>query len=263
MKAKILVVLLALLGIGNLAAQSEDGYLPIAREGVQWQYRETYHDGFSDPNYSPECDTTYYNIEMKGDTIIEGLTYKKCYRYIGSFNPEQILPLAFVRDEGRKTYMRKNQNFKQTGNAYWGLLLWKWDGEDADVSEEILLYDFGGIPEGTVEVAGVPRNWYYWYYSRIVEGIGNDDGYCCDLICQVDQTPTDGTPWEIGLVKVVENGEIIYKGRLYSDVYSAVTDLTAEGRSDGDGRYYNLMGQPVPNPTRGIYIHNGKKVVIR
>lgn len=30
-----------------------------------------------------------------------------------------------------------------------------------------------------------------------------------------------------------------------------------------DGLYYNLMGQPVKNPTKGIYIKNGKKVVIK
>ena len=31
----------------------------------------------------------------------------------------------------------------------------------------------------------------------------------------------------------------------------------------GDGIYYNLMGQPVTNPAPGIYIHNGKKIVIK
>jgi hypothetical protein len=34
-----------------------------------------------------------------------------------------------------------------------------------------------------------------------------------------------------------------------------------EGTST-DGRYYNLNGQVVNNPTNGIYIHNGKKVVV-
>lgn len=31
----------------------------------------------------------------------------------------------------------------------------------------------------------------------------------------------------------------------------------------GDGRYYNLLGQPVENPTKGIYIRNGKKIVVK
>ena len=32
---------------------------------------------------------------------------------------------------------------------------------------------------------------------------------------------------------------------------------------NSDGIYYNLQGQPVNNPTTGIYIHNGKKVIVR
>ena len=32
--------------------------------------------------------------------------------------------------------------------------------------------------------------------------------------------------------------------------------------TSADGRYYNLNGQVVKNPTNGIYIHNGRKVVV-
>ena len=30
-----------------------------------------------------------------------------------------------------------------------------------------------------------------------------------------------------------------------------------------DGTFYNLMGVPVNNPTKGIYITNGKKVYVK
>ena len=33
--------------------------------------------------------------------------------------------------------------------------------------------------------------------------------------------------------------------------------------ASADGRYYNLNGQQVNHPVRGIYIKNGKKVIIR
>ncbi|MBQ0115948.1 MAG: hypothetical protein KBT10_08775 [Bacteroidales bacterium] len=44
---------------------------------------------------------------------------------------------------------------------------------------------------------------------------------------------------------------------------SAVTDVTVT--KPADNRYYNLMGQPVAHPENapGIYIHNGKKVVVK
>ncbi|HEY9551612.1 MAG TPA: hypothetical protein VIQ97_04940, partial [Prevotella sp.] len=33
--------------------------------------------------------------------------------------------------------------------------------------------------------------------------------------------------------------------------------------SNSDASYYNLLGQKVDNPTRGIYISNGKKVIVK
>ncbi len=36
-----------------------------------------------------------------------------------------------------------------------------------------------------------------------------------------------------------------------------------EAAQQADGLYYNLMGQPVSAPTAGIYIHNGKKILVK
>ncbi len=44
-------------------------------------------------------------------------------------------------------------------------------------------------------------------------------------------------------------------------VVTEVTEVRVE--PEGDGLYYNLLGQPVNNPAPGIYIHNGRKVVVR
>ncbi len=42
---------------------------------------------------------------------------------------------------------------------------------------------------------------------------------------------------------------------------SAVEEI--EAAQQQDGLYYNLMGQPTDNPAGGIYIHNGKKVLVK
>ena len=46
---------------------------------------------------------------------------------------------------------------------------------------------------------------------------------------------------------------------------AAVVDGVESVKVDnaGDNRYYNLLGQPVANPEGGIYIHNGKKVIVK
>ena len=45
-----------------------------------------------------------------------------------------------------------------------------------------------------------------------------------------------------------------------SMIEDVMMDVQMKG---GDGLYYNLLGQPVMNPTKGFYILNGKKVVIK
>jgi hypothetical protein len=42
---------------------------------------------------------------------------------------------------------------------------------------------------------------------------------------------------------------------------SSVEEIQAAQQADG--LYYNLMGQPVSAPTTGIYIHNGKKILVK
>jgi len=42
---------------------------------------------------------------------------------------------------------------------------------------------------------------------------------------------------------------------------SAVEEIQAAQQQDS--RYYNLMGQPIDNPAGGIYIHGGKKVLVK
>ena len=68
------------------------------------------------------------------------------------------------------------------------------------------------------------------------------------------------------LSHVEENGNIVYKTPFY-DIYNTpdnVNDMKVETPENGDNNYYNLMGQPVADPTEpGIYIHHGKKIVIK
>ena len=46
------------------------------------------------------------------------------------------------------------------------------------------------------------------------------------------------------------------------DTPSSVEEI--EAAQQGDNLYYNLMGQPVEAPaTGGIYIHNGKKILVK
>lgn len=49
----------------------------------------------------------------------------------------------------------------------------------------------------------------------------------------------------------------------FDDTTSGIQDVTTFQGESKDDNYYDLQGRRVVNPTRGIYIHKGKKIVIR
>jgi galactose mutarotase-like enzyme len=65
-----------------------------------------------------------------------------------------------------------------------------------------------------------------------------------------------------------ESGEYMY---LYAlEIYYTLNDTdtptkieTASANTEKSNIYYNLQGQRVENPSKGIYILNGKKVLIK
>ena len=58
------------------------------------------------------------------------------------------------------------------------------------------------------------------------------------------------------------HGLIVYKAELFSDgaPQTGIKSIKADGK---DAPIYNLAGQRVTNPTKGIYIKNGKKFIVK
>ncbi len=106
--------------------------------------------------------------------------------------------------------------------------------------------------------------------AYVVEGIGFDSRDMGDLLTPFTRQPDPDADYQewCGLSHVVKDGQIIYKGMRYrhgafEGIDETVADMT---QRPADPNYYNLMGQPVGKdvPTSpGIYIHNGKKIVVR
>ena len=55
--------------------------------------------------------------------------------------------------------------------------------------------------------------------------------------------------------------ELFYDEDTFSNTTNAIT--TINGSRDDRGEWFTLSGQRVAKPTKGIYIHNGRKVVVR
>ena len=62
-------------------------------------------------------------------------------------------------------------------------------------------------------------------------------------------------------IEVNADGTILFGYRQQPNAIENISETTIENA--GDGYYYDLQGRRVLNPTRGIYIHNGKKIVVK
>ena len=106
--------------------------------------------------------------------------------------------------------------------------------------------------------------------AYVVEGIGFDSYDMGDLLTPFTRKPDPNADYQewCGLSHVVKDGQIIYKGMRYRDgafdgVNEVVNDKT---KRTLDPRYYDLTGRCVGTEvptTPGIYIHQGKKIVVR
>jgi hypothetical protein len=106
--------------------------------------------------------------------------------------------------------------------------------------------------------------------AYVVEGIGFDSYDMGDLLTPFTRRPNPDADYQeyCGLSHVIKDGKIIYKGMRYRQgAFTGIDEVVADGaRRPLDPHYYDLMGQPVGHDvptTPGIYIHQGKKIVVR
>ena len=73
MKTKLLLLILALLGMSQAVAQEYE-YVPFVREGVKWVY--FYDNPFNAEVLGMADSIQYYSFELKEDTVIDSKSYK-------------------------------------------------------------------------------------------------------------------------------------------------------------------------------------------
>jgi len=99
MKTKIFFSILLLLSV-SFAKGQEYTYIPFVEEGKIWSYATVYQVGYL-PGGGPEYRAGYSNYQIKGDTIINGLNYKKLYA--GCSDKDYYLGVC-LREENKKVH---------------------------------------------------------------------------------------------------------------------------------------------------------------
>jgi hypothetical protein len=302
MKKTLLITLLSLLGMTQAVAQESD-YLSIVREGVKWvnekvivshgdttRYYYNYEISGKDTSVVYEdmmgnhYNACYYflgdQLNVDQDSLIAGLydwnqgevrclrnhAYEKVLA-----EGQQMFELFLATDGGSRKLYDFRSNFQCIHHYLSSELSWCYfGGFEEELTEENLVEVEPVMIEGVecgrvayLDEDGVPL-------AYIVEGIGFDSRDMGDLLTPFTSQPDTSADHQeyCGLSHVVKNGEIIYKGMRYkSGTHVGIDEVVTERPQHAtDGNYYNLMGQPmgqdVPT-TPGIYIHQGKKIVVR
>ncbi len=288
MKNTLLFTLLALLGMSQAVAQEYE-YVPFVREGVKWVYVIN-NTNIVYPTY-PDCPEGIYfqTLELKGDMVINGKTYKAMHKYSGTaIDTENDTVPIFLREEGKIVYgiIPDGRRYEECpiggprfdGSEYNGeeFVLYDFNDQDAfwkgklDLYSEIVPDLYQNISSDTIQLGNHLAKRYInsWLCGdfHYIEGIGVDEldsGYTLGYFMGCPP----GYPY-FYLSHVVENGQIIYHGLRYGTSLTVGIDevVADQSRRPLDENYYDLTGRAVGKdvPTvPGIYIHQGKKIVVR
>jgi len=138
-------------------------YVPLVNEEHIWSYCDARRIGSGPVEY----DLKYFHFQIKGDTVIQNITYKKVYADCSS-NPTNYA--ASIREENKKVYVVK-LNEQQEKLTY---------DFNMEVGDRIQIDDYRYYEVSKIdmiEIAGKLRKCYNDFYGgKMIEGIGTLSG---------------------------------------------------------------------------------------
>ncbi len=271
-------------------AYTDDMYTPLNREGVKWvnervivnngqqtKYYYTYEFKGQHPDASQYTACYYYRsrgnhtLDVDTDSLIAGLNDIDGYVRSRANHP---LDEVINQDRNMMNFTAGLDNamciYNSLGNE--GLAGWYFESQRTPLlnADNFFILD-------TIVVDNCKcTRWAYLNEQGeplcyIVEGIGFDSRDMGDMLTPFTRVNEGDYQEYCGLSHVIKNGTIIYKGMRYDEesiitgIAEPVVDTPADGKR-GFNRYYDLMGRDCGTdvPTMpGIYVHEGKKIVVR
>ena len=150
----------------TLAIQAQEyEYVPLVNEEHVWSYCDVLRVGFD------KYDLNYYHFQIKGDTIIHDISYKKVYKDYNNCSANPANYEAAIREENKRVYVVRSGEQHER-------LIYDFNMEVGDSIGIDTYHDYKVSKIDTVEIAGKLRKCYNCFYSSygIIEGIGNLDG---------------------------------------------------------------------------------------
>ena len=209
--------------MGGIAAQAQTAdYQPLVREGVRWvNVHEAMYDTFG------QHFREFYRYEFRGDTIINGKTYKKCYRYnTKSLDMAIDTPYCAMREQGHRVYevpfnLDESHTFFKT--AFWSFFYMENLYTELMNTGEFTLFDFDN-PE------------YPWgedVKNQIVQGIGFNSDWFGDAFhpCTGVCTCLDYDKFSFHHLEDMD-GNVLFEGANFGQRETKDYDLNGDGKVD-------------------------------
>ncbi len=203
--------------------------------------------------YIEDRDSIYYNVWTGNDTIVDGRECVVVWSNYGGETERQSVIYESINGIVYINYLGDN-NYWQ---ALYDFTPRKWKSGD------MISYNLGGMSEEYEKVEEVSsvmlRNGEVvpyikagWGADGLIYGIGyNNEPFFSPIEIY---SGCSGKSYPISFYR---NGEL-----LWSKEEKPGTSIAAPVINKAPTPYYDLQGRPVANPTRGIYIKDGKKVII-
>lgn len=249
MKKNWLTILLTLLSMISIGAQEKNSN-KLLKEGKVWNYECSYRDWDEDGNL---CSKKFvYNEWICGDTVIAD---RKYYVMKSSTPDIPVSTATFWREDEGKVYVHN---------------------EAKDVDE--LMYDFGLVVGETID-----DNRFYGVKATRVDTINirNTKRRCITLLMpELGDTvywiegigslyllaEPLGHPFSDGkitsLVSCYEFGECIFTADDFTEPANT-TDMKKVGNKFKDKPLFDMLRVLPTKPQKGLYIQNGKKMIVK
>ena len=203
-----------------------------------------------------EGDVINYSLRQRTDDVATDLTQiwtKKAY---------------YTNDKWNNYFVPTVEGVPQLGNAdskhehlYFGLSTFHktqyyHDNQYTDIEDYIGFFRYKTVSRSGANKAylSLPTN------KTVDNGTGATYGYCDyngQFIGSNTDEYVDGQPTgQAKMMLVFDDGESL-------DGTTGIKPMVTPESDNGDNAYYTLQGIRVQTPTKGIYIHNGKKVIIK
>lgn len=217
-------------------------------------------------------DTYVFIVDKDGDVTFNRPRYG-CLKSISIISPTETVS---VSDAGFATYATKN-NIKVPEDENVKVMTVKVNAEGTAI-------ELDEVAAGTVIPAktGILVKADQGNHDFVVTSDKGTELIYNDLKAATIDEPSDGATY-FALTKIgdkvgfalVENGVVIPAGKAYLSIPRAAsgakffgldgeaTGINSVKTAKADGAYYTLEGVKTTKPVKGLYIHNGKKIVVK